>query len=79
MIVCPSAAAAEIEAACTQITPEEVYAEERRIQHNIRLRALEIVALAHFFTRLVERVIDFLKINWRRDIERGLSGHTCIL
>jgi adenylosuccinate lyase len=34
--LCPPAIAAEIAAACTQITPEEVYAEEARIQHNIR-------------------------------------------
>src|SRR5262245_56229188 len=30
------AAAAEITQACGKITPEEVYEEERRIQHNIR-------------------------------------------
>ncbi len=34
--VCPRAAAAEIAAACNKITPEEVYEEEARIQHNIR-------------------------------------------
>ncbi|MCI0379049.1 MAG: hypothetical protein L0215_15685 [Gemmataceae bacterium] len=34
--VCPKEAAAEIAHAATLITPEEVYAEERRIQHNIR-------------------------------------------
>jgi adenylosuccinate lyase len=34
--VCTPAAAAEIAAACQKITPEEVYEEERRIQHNIR-------------------------------------------
>src|SRR5579863_3914219 len=34
--VCTPAAAAEIAAACDEITPEEVYEEERRIQHNIR-------------------------------------------
>ena len=34
--VCPRAAAEEIAQACQQVTPEEVYEEERRIQHNIR-------------------------------------------
>jgi adenylosuccinate lyase len=34
--VCGRAAADEIAAACQKITPEEVYEEERRIQHNIR-------------------------------------------
>jgi adenylosuccinate lyase len=34
--VCPRAAAAEIARAGEQVTPEEVYAEEARIQHNIR-------------------------------------------
>jgi adenylosuccinate lyase len=33
---CPRAAADEIAAACRNVTPEEVYEEERRIQHNIR-------------------------------------------
>src|SRR5205085_6073766 len=32
----PSAVAAEIAQACGEIKPEEVYAEEARIQHNIR-------------------------------------------
>jgi adenylosuccinate lyase len=34
--VCSRVAAAEIGQACQQVTPEEVYEEERRIQHNIR-------------------------------------------
>jgi adenylosuccinate lyase len=34
--VCPPTAAAEIAGACALVTPEEVYAEEARIQHNIR-------------------------------------------
>jgi adenylosuccinate lyase len=34
--ICPRSAAIEITQACQRITPEEVYAEERRIQHNIR-------------------------------------------
>jgi adenylosuccinate lyase len=34
--VCAHAAAAEIDKACAEVTPEEVYEEERRIQHNIR-------------------------------------------
>jgi adenylosuccinate lyase len=34
--VCSPEAAAEIARACATITPEEVYTEERRIQHNIR-------------------------------------------
>src|SRR4051794_33513854 len=34
--VCPPAAAAEIAAAARAVTPEEVYEEEARIQHNIR-------------------------------------------
>jgi adenylosuccinate lyase len=34
--VCAGEAAAEIARACDTVTPEEVYAEERRIQHNIR-------------------------------------------
>src|SRR5215475_13959577 len=34
--VCPREAAAEIGKACEAINPEEVYEEERRIQHNIR-------------------------------------------
>ena len=34
--VCTQAEAAEIRQACEEITPEEVYEEERRIQHNIR-------------------------------------------
>src|SRR6476661_2321346 len=34
--VCPASAAKEIAAAVDKITPEEVYEEERRIQHNIR-------------------------------------------
>ena len=34
--VCPPEAAREIAAAVDQVTPEEVYEEERRIQHNIR-------------------------------------------
>jgi adenylosuccinate lyase len=34
--VCPPEAAAEIAEACKKVTPEEVYEEERRIQHNIR-------------------------------------------
>src|SRR5450755_4401544 len=34
--VCGRAAAAEIALACQKMTPEEVYEEERRIQHNIR-------------------------------------------
>ncbi len=34
--VCNAAAAAEIAKACEQITAEEVYEEERRIQHNLR-------------------------------------------
>ena len=34
--VCPPGVADEIAAACKLITPEEVYAEEARIQHNIR-------------------------------------------
>jgi adenylosuccinate lyase len=34
--LCPRPAAAEIAAACAAVTPEEVYDEERRIQHNIR-------------------------------------------
>src|SRR5438105_4114519 len=34
--VCTPAQAKEIAEACQKITPEEVYDEERRIQHNIR-------------------------------------------
>jgi adenylosuccinate lyase len=34
--LCPSDAAAEIAGAAAAVTPEEVYEEERRIQHNIR-------------------------------------------
>src|SRR4051795_11238931 len=34
--VCPPEAAREIAGAVDQVTPDEVYAEERRIQHNIR-------------------------------------------
>jgi adenylosuccinate lyase len=34
--VCPAEAAAEIGRACAAVTPEEVYEEEARIQHNIR-------------------------------------------
>jgi adenylosuccinate lyase len=34
--VCSPGAAAEIASACEKVTPEEVYEEERRIQHNIR-------------------------------------------
>jgi len=34
--VCPAAVAAEIGQACQAVTAEEVYEEERRIQHNIR-------------------------------------------
>ena len=34
--LCPPAVAAEVERAAAQVTPEEVYEEERRIQHNIR-------------------------------------------
>ncbi len=34
--VCSRAAAMEIGEACKKVTPEEVYEEERRIQHNIR-------------------------------------------
>jgi adenylosuccinate lyase len=34
--LCPREAAAEIARACAAVTPEEVYEEERRIQHNIR-------------------------------------------
>src|SRR5438045_1720475 len=34
--VCPASAAKEIAGAVDQVTPEEVYEEERRIQHNIR-------------------------------------------
>ncbi len=34
--VCTAPAAAEIVRACAKVTPEEVYEEERRIQHNIR-------------------------------------------
>jgi adenylosuccinate lyase len=34
--VCPPEAAAEIGTACAAVTPEEVYEEEARIQHNIR-------------------------------------------
>ncbi len=34
--VCPRSAADEIAKACEQVTPEEVYEEEARIQHNIR-------------------------------------------
>jgi adenylosuccinate lyase len=34
--VCPSEVAAEISRACDIVPPEEVYQEERRIQHNIR-------------------------------------------
>jgi adenylosuccinate lyase len=34
--VCTRAAALEINEACKKVTPEEVYEEERRIQHNIR-------------------------------------------
>lgn len=34
--VCSRQAASEISAACGQVTPEEVYEEEARIQHNIR-------------------------------------------
>jgi adenylosuccinate lyase len=34
--LCPAAAAKEIAAAVDVVTPEEVYEEERRIQHNIR-------------------------------------------
>jgi adenylosuccinate lyase len=34
--VCTRAAAAEIVQACQKVTPEEVYEEERRIEHNIR-------------------------------------------
>lgn len=34
--VCSSQAAAEIRSACNEVTAEEVYEEERRIEHNIR-------------------------------------------
>src|SRR5437660_12814312 len=34
--VCSRASAEEIERACAEVTPEEVYEEERRIQHNLR-------------------------------------------
>src|SRR5688500_2804448 len=34
--VCDQAAAAELAEACQRVTPEEVYDEERRIQHNLR-------------------------------------------
>ena len=34
--ICPKEAATEIARACQDVTPEEVYDEERRIQHNIR-------------------------------------------
>jgi len=37
--VCSKEAAAEIAGACDEVTPEEVYEEERRIQHNIRALA----------------------------------------
>jgi adenylosuccinate lyase len=43
---CPRTAAAEITRASLQVTPEEVYEEERRIQHNIR-------ALVNCIRRLV--------------------------
>lgn len=34
--ICPDAALQEIEVACTQVTTEEVYAEEKRIKHDMR-------------------------------------------
>lgn len=34
--VCPSSLIHEVERACQEITPEEVYEEERRVRHNIR-------------------------------------------
>ncbi|MBI2654727.1 adenylosuccinate lyase [Candidatus Woesearchaeota archaeon] len=37
--VCPKRIADEIEKACRQVTPEQVYAEEDRIKHNIRALA----------------------------------------
>ncbi|MBI2656297.1 adenylosuccinate lyase [Candidatus Woesearchaeota archaeon] len=37
--ICPKKIADEIEKACRQVTPEQVYAEEDRIKHNIRALA----------------------------------------
>ncbi|MDP3766277.1 MAG: lyase family protein [Nanoarchaeota archaeon] len=37
--ICPQKIAEEIEKACRQVTPEQVYAEEDRIRHNIRALA----------------------------------------
>ncbi|MBI2657659.1 winged helix-turn-helix transcriptional regulator [Candidatus Woesearchaeota archaeon] len=37
--ICPQKAAGEVENACRQVTPEQVYAEEDRIKHNIRALA----------------------------------------
>src|SRR5207253_8166258 len=62
--VCPPTAAAEIAAACALITPEEVYEEERRIQHNIRALvnciAKRISTMARPFVHLFATSADII-------------------
>ena len=45
------------------------------VQVDLGLRALEVVALADFLARLVERVVDFLEVNRGRDVERRGRWH----
>jgi hypothetical protein len=46
-----------------------------RVEIDRRLRALEVIALRHFLASLVERVVHFLEIDVRRDVERTLRRH----
>ena len=46
------------------------------VQLDRRARSLEIVPLGDFFPRLVDRVVDFLQVHARRDVERNEVRHT---
>jgi adenylosuccinate lyase len=77
--VCPRGAAAEIVQAAVKVTPEEVYDEERRIQHNIRalvncirrLVSAEARPFVHLFATSAD-IIDTARALCLREVTRDV-------
>jgi adenylosuccinate lyase len=77
--LCSKQIAANVAAACGEITPEEVYEEERRIQHNIRAlvncirrrASAEARPLVHLFATSAD-VMDTARALCLRDVTRDV-------
>ena len=50
-----------------------------QVELDRRLRALEVVALRHFLARLIQRVVHFLQIDVRGDVEGALRRHVRLM